>query len=347
VVGVPPLERQDASRLRGYDDCTVIVSAVDAPHPNGRDIEFFLIAESGILEAQALLLCASIRKYAGACSSAAITVASPRPDRRPSPATVRALNMLGAEYLALDMASPCPMYGPSFKVLVAGHIARRPGPPVVVQLDSDTLFLGEPDFSLPDADAAARPVGVKGMCTAGEGDPFDPYWRELCRLCEVDYGGIPFVVSTVDRQRVRASYNGGLVAARRASGIFQRTELFFRRLAAAGLKPHASFSLQTGTGVVDGVAGQYWGTSQAALSLAATATGHRVRILPPSYNVPFHMLSRGGDLVPVHVHYHHWLSQPRAVSDNPLLDGRVPLPEETVAWLRERLPLKAAAEAGS
>jgi hypothetical protein len=154
----------------------VIDSGHGIPREHRDDAEFFLIAEAGVLEVQALLLCRSIRRFGCRYSSAAITVVSPRASRRPSRATLRELNVLGAEYLALDIHSPCPAYGPSFKVLVAAHIARRPGPPIVVQLDSDTLFLGEPNFSLTGVDAAARPVDVKGMCTSGWSSPGTRAW---------------------------------------------------------------------------------------------------------------------------------------------------------------------------
>src|SRR6202165_524229 len=150
-------------------------------------IEFVLIAESGILESQALLLCASIRQFGGVVSTAPITVVSPRKSRRPSFATPRHLDSLQAEYLALDIDSACPEYGPSFRVHAAAHVARRSGPPIVVQLDSDTVFIGEPVLLVHDGPAAARPVDVKGMCTTGPENEFDGYWRALCALVGVDY----------------------------------------------------------------------------------------------------------------------------------------------------------------
>ena len=304
-------------------------------------IEFFLVAERGILERQALLLCSSIRTFAGAYGSAAITVLSPRRDRRPSPATVKALERLEAEYLEINLSSPCPSYGPSFKVLAAAHVERRQGAPILVQLDSDTLFAGEPDLDLEGFEVAARPVDVKGMCTAGSGDEFDPYWRQLCRLCEVDYDRMPFVKTTVDRETVRANYNGGLVAVRRDRGIFERTENFFARLTAARLKPWPGReSYKTGTGHVDAEASEYWGTSQAALAVAIAAGGGSARILPASHNVPLHSFDCLPPTAepPVHIHY-HWLCSDGEVSSNPMLDGRMALPPETVDWLKQRVPL--------
>ena len=302
-----------------------------------------MLAEAGILEVQALLLCASIRRFAGVCSGAAITVVSPRADRRPSSSTLGALRVLGAEYLPLDLKSPCPAYGPSFKVMAAAHLARRPGPPILVQTDSDTLFLDEPDLTLCGMDAAARPVDVKGMCTSGEGDRFDPYWRRLCDLCGINYDDIPEITTTIDRRRVRASYNGGLVAVRRDSGILEKTEDCFLRLAAAELVPHEDFTLRTGSGIVSGIGTRYWGTSQAALSLALTAIGHRVRVLPESYNVPLHfeVFRERPSNRPIHVHY-HWLGEAAHCGTGALLGGRVIPSPEAQQWLIRRLPLDSA-----
>jgi hypothetical protein len=254
---------------------------------------------------------------------------------------LRALERLEAEYLDIDLSSRCPSYGPSFKVLAAAHVERRPGAAILVQLDSDTMFVGEPDLDLGGVVAAVRPTDVKGMCTAGSGDRLDPYWRDLCRLCEVDYDQIPFVETTVDRQTVRASYNGGLVAVRRASGIFERTQEFFGRLTAANLKPWPGREgFKTGTGHVNTEASEYWGTSQATLSLAISAGAGDARILPASHNLPLHFFDFLPPLAkpPVHIHY-HWLCSTGEQSANPILDGRMSLSAEVVAWLKERTPL--------
>ena len=304
--------------------------------------EFFLIAEAGVLEVQAILLCRSIRKFGGRYSPSAITVVSPRASRRPSLTTLRELEAMAVEYLELDLHSPCPDYGPSFKVLAAAEVARRPGPPILIQVDSDTMFLGEPDFSLTGVDAAARPVDVKGMCTTGVGDGFHQYWRDLSHLCDVDFTEVPWVTTTVDQIEVRASYNGGLVAARRYTGVFERTAELFQRLVAREMKPWATGSLRTGTGMVQGEAARFWGTSQAALSMALTAGSHATRILPTTYNVPLHMFGSIAqpDPAPIHVHY-HWLCSRGELLNNPLVDGRLTLPPESARWLESQLPLPA------
>jgi hypothetical protein len=307
-------------------------------------VEFVLIAEAGILEAQAVLLCASIRSFGGALSRSRITVVSPRADRRPSRATVVKLERLQVEYLAVEIDSCCPDYGTSYRVHVAALIERRAGPPVIVQLDSDTVFLAEPDPLLFECEAAARPVDVKGMCTTGSGDQFDLYWRKLCALADVDYEQLPVIRTTVDGVNVRASYNGGFLVAQRALGVFARTEEIFRRLVAGGLHPWTADGplMRTGTGLLRGQATAYWGTSQAAFSLATVAGHHHVQLLPATYNFPLHSLNQMTDSIPqplVHLHY-HWLFAAADAADL-VGDARLALSAAAAEWLRGKLPLNS------
>src|SRR4051812_43697123 len=161
-------------------------------------VEFALVAEAGPLEAQARLLVDSLRRFGGRHANAAVTVVSPRRSRRPSQATLRALRRAGARYVALDLASACPDYPTSWRVHALAHVERQPGPDVLVQLDSDALFLGDVGELCADARAAGRPIDVKGMATTGPGDGYEPYWAALCGLASVDLEALPFVRTTVD-----------------------------------------------------------------------------------------------------------------------------------------------------
>jgi len=311
------------------------------PLMRATDFQFVAVAEAGVLEAQALLLCRSLRAFGGALKDAPIALVSPRRSRRPSARFRRALDVLGAEFVAADPHSPCPEYGPSFRLAAMAHLARRPGPPVLVQLDSDTLFLDAPEFALGAADVLARPVDVKGVCTAADGDAREPYWRALCAACGVDFDALPWVASSVDGVRVKANYNAGLIVARREQGLFQRTQDFFLRIVAAGLRTHASapHAQRIGSGHLSAAGFAYFGTVQIALALAASALGLRVDLLPSTYNVPLHyfeQLAPEATAAPVHVHY-HWLLQPEFRATNPLLDGRLRLAPEVRAWIEHGL----------
>lgn len=313
------------------------------------DVEFALLVEAGPLEAQALLLVESLRRFGGRHAQAAVTVASPRPSRRPARTTIRALRRLGAEYLALEVGGACPAYPTSWRVHALPELERRPGPEVIVQLDSDTLFLGDIGPLCAGAQASARPVDVKGMGTTGPGDDYEPYWSELCRLAGVDLETLPFVRTSVDGARIRATHNGGFVAARRDSGLFARADELFRRSAEADLRPHAGRGLNVVAGVGEvGLAGsEWWGSAQAVVSVAAASLGFEIGPLDERVNVPLHSwheLQSKPESV-LHAHY-HWLLGAPLPQPNPLLDGSVALGSDIAAWLRPRVPLADGASPG-
>lgn len=307
------------------------------------DIRFFALAETGTLEHQALLLCESVRRFGGNYARAPISVVSPRAARRPSAATRAAFAAMDVDFVALDIVSPCPEYGTSYRVAAAAHIERESQAQFLLQLDSDTLFLREPVFDCAGVDALARPVDVQGICTR-DGDEREAYWRALCALCGVAFETLPWVTTTVDRRRVRANYNGGLVLVRRERGLLQLTQEFFLRIVAArqhsNPRPSGPFRIGAGRCSPDGFT--YWGTAQVAFALASAARGAPVGVLPPSYNVPLHSFAElPPDPAPVHVHY-HWLFDADARVNNPLLDGRIALDAEQSAWLQRRRPAHAA-----
>jgi hypothetical protein len=307
------------------------------------EVEFALLAEAGPLEAQAVLLVESLRRFGGRHAGATVTVASPRPSRRPARATIRALEQLGAEYLALDVAGECAAYVTSWRVHTLAHLERRPGPAVLVQLDSDTLFLGDVGALCVETDASARPIDVKGMGTTGPGDRFESYWSELCRLGGVELETLPFVVTTVDGATVRASHNGGFVAARRTSGLFECADELFRRTVAADLRPHAGsgLNIRAGTGEVGTDGSEWWGSAQAATSVAAASLGIDIGPLDDRVNVPVHLWDqlRVKPEPVIHAHYHHLLESPLP-QPNALLDGSVVLESDAQVWLQARIPLR-------
>lgn len=309
-------------------------------------IEFCLLVEAGILEHQALLLCESIRRFTGPHANAHLTVISPRRARRPSALTVERLLKLDADYIPLDLESPTPEYGPSYRTLALGWRARQIGPDVLVQLDSDTVFLDVPDLELNGHGATARPVDVKGMCSGGPDDSFETVWQHMCAACEVDIEALGYVRSTVDKQLLRASFNAGLVVAQRP--VFDVVAQCFSRIAGAGIRPFAGKGkeMPSGSGTVSAAGREMWGTTQAAISLAVSKLGGTVRGLEPGANIPLHLLHRLDPLPErvVHLHY-HWLFAD-GVACVSALDGRLPLRPDQSSWLRSRLPLGTVDFAG-
>ena len=325
--------------------------SAEANIPN---VGFVACIERGVLETQALLLFDSIRRYAGRFRDCPIYALSPRSGHSISRSTRDKLDELRVNYIDLILNTECREYGSANRVAAAAYIEETYPHEIQVILDSDTLFLREPDEILlsPDVDVAVRPVDLKGMCTAGRADPFDRYWRDLCSCCGVDYEAIPSSESFVDRQRIKATYNGGLVIVRGTLGILRQWSDFFFASVRARLTPYSeNRRFRTGVGWVDSTAGRMWGSNQAALSLAIWSNTRRVQELPPTYNYPLTLHERIDPATVktvfpqlVHVHY-HWLLDEKA-AQNPLFDSAGPLSTAQHDWLRsatsERLRKPAA-----
>ena len=301
-----------------------------------------------MLEAQALLLFESIRRYTGRFKDCAIYALSPRAGHAISIDARRKLDDLQVHYSDTILNSECREYGSANRVAAAAHIEATRRHEMLVILDSDTIFLREPcEFILPaDVDVALRPVDIKGMCTDGPQDSFDVYWQALCRCCGVAYDEIPWGETFIDRCRIKASYNGGLVVARRDVGIMRKWADIFFSSVRQGLRPYSqNMPIRSATGWVEGEAGKLWGSNQAALSLAIWSSTRRVRHLSPTYNYPLHSHDRVDPVLVktvfpqlIHLHY-HWLFGEKMISENPLFSRSGPLSASQKAWLRSATPL--------
>jgi hypothetical protein len=313
--------------------------SAEANKPN---VGFVACIEGGVLEAQALLLFESIRQYAGRFRDCPIYALSPRSGHSISQSVRHRLDELSVTYIDAILNTECREYGSANRVAAAAYIEEVYPHEILVILDSDTLFLREPDKILlpPDVDVAVRPVDIKGMCTDGPADPFDIYWRDLCRCCGVDYELIPWTESFVDHHRIKASYNGGLVIVRGKLGILKQWADFFFASVRLRLTPYVEdWRLRSGVGWIDSTVSRLWGSNQAALSLAIWNNTRRVQELPPTYNYPLHShdhidAATANAVFPhlVHVHY-HWLFEEKSAR-NPLFDSMGPLSQRQHDWLR-------------
>ena len=303
-------------------------------------VEFCLLVEEGRLERQAIALATSIRTFSGRYVDAVITAVSPRSNHRPSANVRGALECLNVNYLELNLESPVPEYGPSFKVLALAEIEKCSGPPILIQIDSDTLFCAEPDFLLGDAMAAARPVDVKGMCSSGHDDAMEPIWQQLASIADISLEDFPIVETTVSKQQVRASYNGGLLVVRRSFQIYQLTAHLFSKIVIADLRPFRgrASEIASGTGLVTGTASEFWGTTQVAFSLAMAKLGRTVRILSPDHNIPLH-LDVTSPSCPRHLHYHNMFSSSETARIQSALRVTQLCSLDFQRWLSDQLPI--------
>jgi hypothetical protein len=308
------------------------------------ELAFLICVEANRLEPQARLLCESIRTFGGRYRQAPILAVSPRPALALQPAARAHLEALGVTYVVEPLNETGSPYGTINRIVAGAWAEASCSRRYLVVLDTDTLFVGEPEFLREPV--GVRPVDVKGSASSGAGDPQDAYWARLCRLGGIDPSRLPMLSTTIDRVPIRASYNGGFTVVRRDLGILRRTREIFFASFAERLRPLAGQeqNVFASTGSVGIEASEWWGSSQAALSVAIWSTTSRVHTYDERYNIPLNNLTGPGrswplrpGFEPVLLHYHHLAEVPYQEQLRDVL-ARIGCPPEVRAWIEARLP---------
>lgn len=306
---------------------------------------FVLCIENNAIRDQAILLCESIRRFGGRHSRSPVLAFAPRPGLGVDAATRRALVDLDVEYVDVPLNTLCPEYGSANRVFAAAWAEAHTHTDFTIVLDSDTVFLDE--LALPlEADVVVRPVDSKGSATSGPGDPFEDYWNTLAGFSGMSLDQLPYMHTTIGNERIRASYNGGLIVTRRRLGILAHWAALFARSVKAGLKPYLGRNVNVfaSTGHVGQAASEYWGSNQAALAMTVWGLTERIVHYPDSYNIPLHLIASDGEihpnwraLPPVHVHY-HWMFGLRHHEIAMEILATLGVAPDRLEWLAQRIP---------
>lgn len=309
-------------------------------------VTFVLCIEGNAIRDQALLLCESIRKFTGRFCSSPILAFAPRPGLGVCKETLSRLRQLDVLYIDEPLNLHCPEYGSANRVCAAAWAEQHATSDWLIVLDSDTFFLREPE--LPQhADVAVRPVDTKGSTTSGPDDHMEGYWKQMADIAGMHLESLPYIQTTDGKFRVRASYNGGLIVARRERGLMGDWARLFFESVEKGLKPlqGRNKNVFASTGHVGIAASEYWGSNQAALALAIWRNTSRVHHYSDEYNVPLHILIRQPDLADclklesiAHVHYHWMFSEEWFQKALECLRG-IGCESGHLDWLSKRLPL--------
>ena len=313
-----------------------------------------LCIEANETREQALLLIESLRAFGGQYADSPVFAVAPRSGLGVDAATRARLEALAATYHEAPLNTVCPEYGSANRVYAAAWAEQNCRADTLYVLDSDTLFVEEPESLSCDCDLAMRPVDVKGSTTRGPGDPFEPYWLALCELAGTAIDDLPWVETVLDHQRVRASYNGGYAVVRRSCGILTSAAELFTRSVVAELRPYKGQSghqVVASTGPVPARAAEFWGSNQAVMAIAAWRTTRRVGLLDRRSNVPLHALAEPQfwsdvflDLHPWHLHY-HWMFDAAHRGRALHTLAKIGLPPDRLEWIAARTPLGASRRA--
>src|SRR5678816_1500611 len=116
------------------------------------NIAFVACIEGGVLEKQALLLFESIRRNTGLFRERPIYALSPRAGHDISNYARDQLDQMRVTYIDKVLNTECTEYGSANRVAAAAHIEQEYSHEFLVILDSDSIFLREPDQFLLPAD---------------------------------------------------------------------------------------------------------------------------------------------------------------------------------------------------
>ncbi len=239
---------------------------------------FMTIVNSEKTKRNARALIHSIRDFGGALRDCPIWVFAPN-----AQADCRDLAADGVQVIALNVPSRIRDYVFAAKVYACAQAEAMVVPetrslacidPLCVIVNPPVLFdLGNV------SDAAVRPVHIRNVGLLAT-DPLDSFWQRVCETVgTVDITST--VESFVDAQCLRAYYNTHAFAVNPAIGLLRRWLACFESLvcdqdwqarACADLD-HQVFLFQ------------------AVLSalLASSVEPHRIRVLPATYNYPYHL----------------------------------------------------------
>jgi hypothetical protein len=315
----------------------------DTPRLDGSEIAFMICVEANRLEPQARLLCESIRTFGGRYRDAPILAVSPRPHLALDPEARVRLEALGVTYAVAPLNETGSTYGPINRIVAGAWAEAFSQRPYLVLLDTDTVFVGEPGFAR--AGAGVRPVDVKGAASSGAGDPQEAYWTRICELGGIEPSRLPRITTTIDKVPIRASYNSGFTVVRRDLGILRKTQEIFLASFQKDLRPRTGThdEVLASTGFVGREASAWWGSSQAALSVAIWSSTSDVHVYDERYNIPLHNLVEPGrswplrrGFKPVLLHY-HYLAEPQYQEHFRRVLSRVGCPAGVVRWIEDRL----------
>lgn len=305
------------------------------------EIEFVICVEANRLEPQARLLCESIREFGGRYRNAPITAVSPRLELAPTAEATAHLEQLGVRCVVEALNTTGRPYGTINRIVAGAWAETHSSKPYLVILDTDMIFVGEPGFMR--VDAGVRPVDVKGSASTGADDSLDAYWRRMAALGAIDLSRLPMMTTSIDRASVRASYNGGFAVVRRELGILTRTRDIFFASMDENLRPGLTLEVFSSTGSVGAEASAWWGSSQAALSIAIWSATSQVLIYDARYNIPLNNLvdpDQGWELPdggePILLHYHH-LAETEFQNDLRRILARVGCSPVVRTWIDSRL----------
>lgn len=260
------------------------------------NVKIIICTEKGILEKYSLLLCRSIRKYAGDLSDIEIHSYAPRKSFFPSSKTIQLLKHEGVHHHNLDLNKKYKYYSLANKPFVCEQAEKQFPNSILIFIDSDQVIFNsfEKIINLLPNQVFVRPVDFKGVGCSDEKDNNYTYWKKLQQ--ELKYEDPKIKVKTSVGEDIYPYFNTGLLAVNSALGVFSQWRMNLEMAIKKKLFPADKFFLE-----------------QSLFTATLFQKETEWQIMPKTYNYPISAQSKiSSELIVdtnqiVTAHYHNLL----------------------------------------
>jgi len=202
------------------------------PRSNQELIFAFMQAYRGD-ERESLMLARSLRRFGGRLAAHPLWMMMPEGLEQVSRPALRALGDLGVRVHRFELPAESLefTFGGKVHAAAAAEDLASNQADVLVWMDSDTVFAGEPAEVLLAADVSLgyRPVMLKNISSL-HGQPVDDFWSFIYEGCGTPALRVFPMTTAVDRVRIRAQFNAGIMSVRPRKQLLRTWRDRFERL---------------------------------------------------------------------------------------------------------------------
>jgi hypothetical protein len=204
--------------------CCVIMIAANMHSTSERIVITSVVLPTTSSQADAVLLAASIRDYAGALAHVPIWFFVPQYGEQLTTATRNKLDSLNVKLIPLELDPEVLTFPLAYYPLIAAaaESLTKNTTEFLVWLGTNTIVLQEPGaFILPDDKAIGyRPVHHTNVGVPLS-EPLDAFWTLIYAYCDVPEDRIFPMRTHVDDQTIRPYFNAGCLITRPEKGLFE------------------------------------------------------------------------------------------------------------------------------
>ena len=176
-------------------------------------------------EREALLLARSFRKFGGALANRPLWMMMPQEIEQVSESTLEALGELGVQIHRFAVPKEALNFwfgGKVYAAAAAEALASNQKADVLVWMDSDTVFTGEPYELMLSGNISMgyRPVMLKNISLLFD-ESLNQFWNFIYERCNTPIEHIFPMLTTVDGVSIRPQFNAGIMSVRTERSLLQ------------------------------------------------------------------------------------------------------------------------------